>query len=475
MANPNEKQFLDRRRFLTTFALGAATAPLFSLSKSVLAGDDADQSASLCYSNKRVLRDTDIQYLGAMRTPSGGGVRMDFSYGQMTGRRVNGNVQLIMSGNVVMNDPVYEFGDTGSYHVDPAQAPRMPLIRTWGDIYGKARTTWNSSGTEIAVYARYPAGLHWNESRQLLYWTYHSTYNVTGEEDWCLGASRLDPSGPTASGPWRPSGDGKKGPWRCLLIGEHPSGEMLCGSKLQSGQAKSPWGPDMWVGAYPSPTTPAGFGAPDLPIKKYLTYYPMLGKIGTDGAPLGPVVACRRPGDYFWEPIPGGNRTQIDPTKNGGVGSWTELDRLGDMAWIDLPDVHGVLYTGTLAAAHVWYSNSGTGNLLCTHGVPPPAGLQITGPVSTDAYPVLIIYDPADLEAVRAGSKVDHSVNPSQVVNAQTVYGLKTARISGVGSAKSIVGTYFDATSRKLYVAAPEADETIAGVYNPLVHVFRIK
>ena len=465
---------MDRRRFLTTFALGATAAPLLSLGRSAWAADAPPAApdgaaASLCYSNKRVLRETDLQYLGAMRIPASG-TYMDFSYGHMTGRRVGGQVQLLMVGSVTKGDPVYELADTGAYDPDPAKAPRMSLVRTWGDVYGSARRTWDRAGADRSLPGRRPGGIHWNEATQLLYWTFYETYNVTSEPDWCLGASRLESSGAVAFGPWRPSGDGKKGPWRCLRVTEHPSGQMLCGSSIQSGNSNSPWGPDMWVGNFPTQSTPAGVSAPDLPIQKYLTYYPMIGNVNPDGSFNGPIKAFRRPGDYFYEPN-GGVQTQIDPLKNGGIGSWTELDGLGDATWIDLPDVHGVLFTGVFASGHVWYANA-AGAERCSHGVAAPVG--ITGPVATDAWPFMIIYDPSDLEAVRAGQRTDYTINASQIINAQSKFGVVTAHPTTIGSARKIAGTYFDTATRRLYIVAPEADGTIPGIVVPLVHVFQI-
>jgi hypothetical protein len=35
-------------------------------------------------------------------------------------------------------------------------------------------------------------------------------------------------------------------------------------------------------------------------------------------------------------------------------------------------------------------------------------------------------------------------------------------------------GVYFDAQTRKLYVAAPQSDTSVPGLLNPLVHVFQI-
>ena len=476
MSNPKSKELIsaDRRRFLTTFALGAAAAPILSLGRSVLAGAGDSQAASLCYSNKRVLTSADIQYLGAMRMPAAGAY-LDFSYGSMTGRNVNGQVRLFLLGANNKADPLYEIADTGSYNVNPAQAPRATLVKTWGDIYGNARRTWSSTGTEKVGYPRYMGSLQWVESKQLLYWTYFDSYNTTGDEDWCLGATRLDPSGPVAFGPWRPAGSsGKKGAWKCVRISEHPvTGELLCGGIVMAGNISSPWGPNLWGGQWPSENTPAGFGAPDLPIQKYLTYPSMVGAVNRDGTWAGTLKSARRPGDYFFEPINGnGILTEIDPRKNGGVGSWTSVDALGGAKWIDLPNAHGVLFLGKLGAGHVWYRNPGVGNDLCTHGVASP--IMVTGPVCTDAYPFAMIYDPADLTAVRTGTKTDYTVDPVQTINLQSTYGIQTSWITHVGSARFVGDSYFDPTTRKLYVCAPEADDSIPGVFYPLVHVFQI-
>lgn len=463
----------SRRKFLTSLALGASAAPFLSLTRGLANREDA--AASLCYSSKRVLGPSDLQYLGVIRVPAEG-VDMVFSQGGMTGRKVGGQIRLLMYGSRNVGDPVYELADPGSYNQNPAQAPRMSLVRAWGNIYGSARTTWMPDGSQRENFAdyRYMSNLHYNQATDLLYWTYYDVYNVARTEDWCLGATRLSDSGPVAYGPWRPSGGDRKGPWRCVNLSTHPgSGEMLCGSILMSGNIGSPWGPDMWGGQWPGVSTPAGFMAPDIPVSKYLTYYPMVGNVGLDGSFSGPIRSFRRPGDYTFEPISGdATITHIDPLKNGGRGSWTDLDSVNGMAWIDLPDVHGVVFTGRLASGHVWYRNTGQGNGACTHGQQSP--VDVTGPVSTDGYPMMIVYDPNDLMAVRSGAKVDYTVDPVHLINLQSSFGVRTAPITEVGTAKSLGGSYFDPASRKLYVAAPQADTTIPGLMNPMVHVFRI-
>src|SRR6187397_2979841 len=113
-----------RRQFLRNVALGAAASPLLSLARGLFARD-AEPAASLCYSNKRVLAPTDFSYLGAMRVPES--VDMVFSYGGLTGRKVNGQVRLLMLGSRNIGDPIYELADTGTYDPNFAQAPRMSL------------------------------------------------------------------------------------------------------------------------------------------------------------------------------------------------------------------------------------------------------------------------------------------------------------------------------------------------------------
>jgi hypothetical protein len=462
----------SRRRFLAGLATGAAAAPFLALSRAGVNAREA-AAASLCYSNKRVLGPADFTYLGAMRVPAQG-VDMVFSYGGLTGRKVNGQVQLLMVGSRSAGDPVYEFADTGSYHRDPSQAPRMNLVRNWGDVYGNIRKSWLPDGTERTIDAtRYMGGYHFNPETGLLYWTYADSYNTTGQQDWCLGATRLDQSGAVPVGPWRPAGEGKKGPWRCIRLAQHPlTGEMLCGSGVMSGNHSAPWGPDLWAGPYPTASTPSGFAAPDIPLQKYVTYYPMFNNINRDGTFSGPLKAFRR-GDYVFEPVSEiATNPQIDPAKNGGVGSWSEVDVLGGNAWIDLPDAHGVIFTGRMGSGHIWYRNEAQGADKCTHGLSSPVG--ITGGVSTAAYPIMIIYDPADLDAVRAGRKVDYMTDPMHVVNMEARFGVATAPITEVGSANLLGGTYFDQDTRKLYVSAPQADRTIPGLMNPIVHVFRV-
>ena len=298
-------------------------APAHAWAEAFAAREAASQGASLCYSTKR-------------DRPSDLSTRRDahpcvWSRGRVHARcddRTQSQLQvrLLMAGSRTVGDPICELADTGSYYADPAQAPRMSLVRT-----GAVRSGTKDLG-RIWRYETCPRPTIWDNfisTRQRSFFTGPTTTRTTSRTtSWCLGATQLNASGPAAFGPWRFSGGGRLGPWRGVQIGEHPlTGELLCGSRLLSGNSISPWGPDLWGGQFPTASTPSGYGAPDLQTQKYLTYYPMIGKVSTNGTFSGALTSCRRPGDYFFEPIVGQTSyNQVDPTKNGGVGSWTELD-----------------------------------------------------------------------------------------------------------------------------------------------------
>ena len=61
-----------------------------------------------------------------------------------------------------------------------------------------------------------------------------------------------------------------------------------------------------------------------------------------------------------------------------------------------------------------------------------------------------------------------------QTINLQSAYGIQTSAITHIGSARFVGDSYFDPNTRKLYVCAPEADDTTPGMFTPLVHVFKI-
>jgi hypothetical protein len=263
------RDLVNNRWPVASLVIGAALAPVVALGITLSAPPpQVAATASLCYSTKRVLTASDITYLGAIRMPPG--TDTTFAYGGLTGRMVNGQVHLFVYGNHLGSvggviDPVYEIADPGTYNTNYQAAPYAALVTTWGDVYHGKRETWDSNGNPIAMQYVYPASLYWSDSTQLLYWTYHDTYNVTGRPDWNIGASSLGSPANAAStsyGPWRTvatDADGQihYGPWRCLYPFPNPTdGTMLCGSSIQSGNVGSPWGPDAYGGAnWPTTST----------------------------------------------------------------------------------------------------------------------------------------------------------------------------------------------------------------------------
>jgi hypothetical protein len=109
--------------------------------------------------------------------------------------------------------------------------------------------------------------------------------------------------------------------------------------------------------------------------------------------------------------------------------------------------------------------------MLCTHGQNSP--VDITGPVSTDAYPMFMVYDPSDLDAVRTGAKVDYKIDPVHFINATSSYGIATAALKEVGTSRSIGGAYFRCQhAQALHRGAAGGPDD--WLLNPLVHVFHI-
>jgi hypothetical protein len=492
------------RRFFMLAALGAVIAPLVATSGARLS--PAATSNLQCATARSVLDSSDISYLGAIRMPASG-VDTQFAYGGISGRTVNGHVRLFLYGNNVGNpsDAVYEIEDPGAgYSTNYTQAPRATLVTAWGDIYHGRRQSWDANGAPIAMQYVYPYSLHWNDSTQLLYWTYYDAYNVTRRPDWALGATSLDnptTGATTAYGPWRTmarDGDGATyyGAWRCLYLFNNPlDGSMGCGAPLMSGNAGSPWGPDAFGGhPWPTAATPAGFGTPDLNLpNRYLEYYFMGGTtsanyVDRNGVVHGQLRSFRRTSELpVWEDVGPtiGTSLRANPALNGGVGSWSELDVTGGAIWLELTNKHGVIFATTLvgspiqnpgdcSAAHEWYSNPGLQlNGACNHGCAPP--VAITGPVTTASFPALTIYDPDQLISVRNGTTTDYTVDPRSVIDLDQTYQVKTAPSTIVGAAKTIRGFYFDPVRKYLYVVAPQADDSRPGLNEALIHVFAIR
>jgi hypothetical protein len=491
-------------RFLAFAAIGAALAPFASGGHASVT--PTETSNLQCATARSVIGPSDITYLGAIRMPASG-VDTTYAAGGLTGRVVNGRVRLFLYGSSVATprDQIYEIEDPGAgYSTDYTQAPRATLVTTWGDVYHGKRTSWDAQGAPVDLTPTIePYGLYWNEGTQLLYWTYYDNYNVSHRKDWGLGATSLDNpanGSSTAYGPWRAvakDADNNQyyGPWRCGYLFSNPlDGSMMCGSTLMSGNSGSPWGPDAFGGRpWPTAATPGGPGTPDLQLpSRYLEHYFMGNTdsgnyVDQNGVVHGHLRAMRRTNEQpIWESAAASNVLSANPALNGGVGSWSNADTTEGGIWLELTNKHAVIFVGTLAgspvqnpsdcvnASHTWYSNAGVHPPIgaCSHGCPPP--VQVTGVVTTAAFPAFMIYDPDQMLAVRNGSIPDYSPDARNVIDLQETYHIKTADMNVVGAAKSVRGAYFDPVRKYLYTLAARSDDS-RGIRETLIHVFAIR
>jgi len=458
----------SRRRFLTTFAVGAGLAPVISFSRDLSA---RRRAASLCYSAKRVLAASDFTYLGAMRLPP---ELSGFSYGAMAARKVNGRLQFFMTGensaNAVGNwgslDCVWEFADTQSYHLNYTQAARATSLTKWGDIFQGKRTSWMPDGQQINMQYMAPGGLLFKSNPDRLYWAYYDGYNVSGRNDWCLGMTELRgaPANMVAYGPWRPNIGVKHG---CGWLVEMPDGSLGVGAPLTSGNVGSSWGPELAAGCpFPTSATPAGFGRPDLIFPQtYVRYAFPGGSITSNGsvAPGRTIPSLRRPGNYVWHNPSPAVPVEVDPQRNAGVGTWTDLDYVTSCVYIDLPDKHGILFAGEIASGHVWYGPVDN----CGHGLGNPCGGG-TGPNSTSGEPRWWIYDPDQCQRVATGHLAANLTPAAEFNPATAIHDIQ------LGCKKALGATYFDRETRKFYVTGYQADDSIPGLQLPMLHVYQV-
>lgn len=467
---------LDRRRFLTTFAVGAGLAPLLPLARgtSARAAYESQQGASLCYGTKRVLNAGDFTYLGAMRLP---GELSSYTTASLAARRVGGQLRFFLTGEFSQNavgnwgsiNSIWEVADTGSYHVNYASAPRASVVTQWGDIYQGRRTTW-VNGQQFNWDLNYllVPSLLWKNDR--LYWSYYDFYNVSGRQDWCFGMTdlRSGPQSMVAYGPWRPNiGVKHAGGW----LVDMPDGTMGVGSPLQSGNIGSSWGPELHSGSpFPNEGTPVGPNAPDLVFNRRHVQYGFPGGVFNPDGSVRPgysIPSMLRQGNYVWhDPLqsPGGSGVivEVNPALNGGVGSFTQADSVNNCVYIDLPDRHGVLFAGSLGTGHIWYGFENN----CGHGFGNPCGGG-QGPNASGRAPQWWIYSPEDLQRV-ANGEIGANLTPHAAFDPTSRYPIQ------MGCHQAFGGLYFDAPTSRLYVAAPSADLSIPGLQLPLLHVYQL-
>src|SRR5262245_23086004 len=415
---------VSRRSFLNRVALGLGLAPLAagSLGTALALGQTVPPPTNVRI-KRRTLSASDFSYLGAMRLPTSGYPNDEdpsFSYVPLAARKVNGVLRFFMTGSNPKGDRVFEFIDTQSYTADYRNAPRAAMATYWGDVYQGRRKSWDAAGNPVALNFLLTRGLLWHNDR--LYWTFYDSYNTVNRDDWCIGMTNLgaDPSQIRAYGPWRPTtpGDGPGVKHANQWLVEMPDGTLGAGASIQSGDLYSSYGPELVAGAaFPTDATPSGYGTPNLAFPQcYVQYKNMYGYVNVDGTLRSgqPIWALRREGSYVYHNVnPSVGRIEaqpeIDPAKNGGVGSFTSIDGIGGCVYINLPDKPGILFLGALGTGHVWYGPVSN----CGHGLGNPCtGGQ--GPNATSFQARWWIYDPAACQASITRAVKPWQINPAE-------------------------------------------------------------
>ncbi len=107
---------------------------------------------------------------------------------------------------------------------------------------------------------------------------------------------------------------------------------------------------------------------------------------------------------------------------------------------------------------------------VCTHPVACTPAVAVTGPGTTLSSGVIVIYDPATLEAVKNGA-TDYAQSADSIINVEATYGLQLAPQTEL-QANNLNGGFYNPSTHLLYVGANSAD--VSGGYQTLVHVFEV-
>ncbi len=376
---------------------------------------------------KRVLRQADFEYQGAFAYPTG----TEWAPTGIGCRRVGGQLRFFLVAAEQYN-VIYEVNHPGLSRAPGPWPEAAPItIWNWGQLYGAEGRNLKKP-PEMAV-GNAVQGLHWDETRKRLYYTYGDGYNVNGTNDPSLGYVDFGATTPKPApvGPWRDLNNGVHSQQirgGACAIPEAFAQQHLGGRSLgvgfggyYSGIAQCSKGPHLSAAFHP------GAGE-DLDLK-VLIHHP--------DEHWG-----RRNPDYDnrinWTP---------NPTGSGPLdGFWTAADTCHGL-WIDLPDAHGYLVFSTLAHGAVYYRE----------GIGQEHQKQWWWS-----------YDPASLAEVAAGRKKPWEHSPA-------VWEMAYSPQDGEGVLPiHTQGACFDAPSRTIYVPAPFASNR-GGQWGTLVHAWKVR
>lgn len=424
------------------------------------------------------------------------------------------------SGVYELVDPAATSCGSQSYNTAYTSAPRACLYKAWGNVYHGHRASWYDDGTQQTIAGVLPQGLYWEPNTSTLHWCYEQQY-VEGSYYPC-GFSTLDNVSTGAStgyGPFKflaTDGDSRslKGSQVAGYLQAKPDGSALVEGLWYQIEGW-PAGPNLKAATscsscssgWPTTSTPSGYGHTVTYSTRYLYYYDMnegnasgnyWNADGTLHGTIRDFYTTLSSGAYVFEPNYESPRIDDDPSVNGNKYAFTELDSNGGCYWFSGTFKSGVICVGgrvggpsgnssdCTTGAHHYYETCAPeapgctpnqdpiNHINCSHGCSP--AIVTTGPQANHFYAGMAIFDPADADAVAAGTKTDYTVQPSTYINLNDTYGIHTAGEDGTlnGGSSNIKMGYFDSTRNYLFLVSTLADDSNPGVNTTLLYVFHI-
>jgi len=479
---------------------------------------------------------SNIHYMGAIRFTISSSLQ--FTAGGLALRKVGGKTRFFIlqdqnqrytpaeyespaefdsSGNLISGTPL-----TADYHT----TPQASLVTNWGinndsspyDFYhGVAGKWYDSIGNAANDFFYYgggggiPVNCFYQGGRlYVMYGALYGTYHEWGHM-FCTLDNSNDGVGPvsTAYGPFNiqspmsipyPSSPttefkGLRGASYFLKTHDGGYGHGGAGAGASFQQGSGPDGPTLFTGfTLPDTTTPQGYPNVILTPYKSLVYYTLNGIMNpADGSisPGQPIWSFRQGGYPYTYESAQGAYLAINPNLNGGVGTWTELDNLPGMVYANIGTKHGYIACmvrcsnhnigsfqtgctfGGETVAHTWYNAGGGSPPFCDHGCPSPVG--VTGPVTTKRELVFCIYDPSKLDEVKAGTRVDYSVDPEQFIYPTNDMDSLIQLVGPDTTGPALSGCIIDETNNMFYILANQKDDTTFGLTWPLIYAFQVR
>jgi hypothetical protein len=471
-----------------------------------------------------VIAPSDIHYMGAIRLNQAAFTSsLQFTFGGLALRKVLGKTRFL-----VLQDQTYtyapaefespaEFDSAGNLisgtPLTPnyASTPIAPFITNWGknndgsvyDFYhGIAGQWYDSNGNVFNDIYGGGGGAIWNcfFEGDRFHVMYGATYGLYHE--WAHMFCTLDnPNngvGPvsTAYGPFniaKPNyAPGLRG--AVYFLKTHDGGYGLGGAQAGSyQQGVGPDGPTLFLGFTPPNTnTPSGYPNLITVPNKGIVYYTLNGIMNpADGSiPAGqPIVSFRQYGYPYPYEASQGAHIAINPNLNGGIGTWTEVDSAAGMVYANIGTKHGYISIilkcsnhligsnqtgctfGGQTVSHTWYAAGG--NPLCDHGC--SELVAVTGPVSTFREILFAIYDPAKVDEVKNGTRVDYTLDPEYYVYPKDDINSNIQPPSPGTPGVQMMGAAIDETNNMFYILANQADLTTPGFGWPLIYAFQVR